>query len=346
MTPTQVSEAIKDETRGAASAQQNTMKAVMRYRYGPSAVLQVEEVGKPEVGDNEALVRVRAAAVNPADWHVMTGLPYVARAAFGLRAPKEHRLGRDVAGTVEAVGKNVTRFRPGDDLYGEVDAGSFAEYVCVAEDSAAPKPANLTFEQAAAVPLAGITALQGLRDAGALRTGQRVLINGASGGVGTFAVQIGRWLGAEVTGVCSTRNLDLVRSLGAAHAIDYSREDFAQGPQRYDVIFDLAGNRSLSDLRRALTPEGTLVLSSGSGGRWLGPVGQIATAVVLSPFVRQRLRTLVARRNYKDLAVLTELVESGRVKPVVDRTYPLSETAEAIRHVEAGHARGKVVVCV
>ncbi len=322
------------------------MKAIVRDRYGSPDVLELREIEMPMMGDDDVLVRVRAAAVNPADWHLMSGLPYVARAAFGLRTPKNRLLGRDVAGTVEAVGKGVAQLARGDEVYGEVEAGSFAEYVCVPQEFAEPKPASLTFEQAAAVPLAGTTALQGLRDAGALQPGQSVLINGASGGVGTFAVQIARSFGADVTGVCGSGNADLVRSLGADHVIDYAREDFARAGKQYDLIFDLAGNRSLGDLRHALTPEGTLVLSSGSGGRWFGPVGQIAGALVRSPFLRQKLRTLVARRSKSDLAVLKELVASGKVRPVVDRTYPLSETADAVRYLELGHARGKVVVVV
>jgi NADPH:quinone reductase-like Zn-dependent oxidoreductase len=276
----------------------------------------------------------------------MRGLPYIMR-PIGLRIPKDGSFGSDVAGQVEAVGKAVTRFRPGDKVFAHVLSGGFAEYTCVSEDVLGLKPANLTFEQAAAVPLAALTALQGLRDHGQIQAGQKVLIIGASGGVGTFAVQLGKSFGADVTGLCSTRNLDLVRSIGADHVIDYTKEDFTQSGQKYDLIFQLAGTRSPSDCRRALTSKGKLILSSGeSDGRWIGPLDRIIKAVVLSPFVSQRLGPFEAKRSKEDLQILKELIESGKVSPVIDRTYPLSETAEAVRYLEEGHARGKVVIAV
>jgi NADPH:quinone reductase-like Zn-dependent oxidoreductase len=322
------------------------MKAITYHRYGPPEVLGLEEVDEPVVQDDDVLVRVRAASVNPRDWHFLRGLPYVVR-PVGLRRPKSGVLGSDIAGQVEAVGKAVTRFRPGEEVFAFVLSGAFAEHAAVPEAVLGHKPATLSFEQAATVPLAALTALQGLRDHGRVQPGQKVLILGASGGVGTFAVQLAKSYGAEVTGVSSTRNLELVRSLGADHVIDYTREDFTRSGQRYDLIFQLAGTRSPSDLRRALTPKGTLVLSSGeSEGRWIGPLGRVVKAAVLSPFLRQRLVTFEAKQSKDDLRVLKELVESGRLSPVIDRTYPLIETSEAIRYLETGHARGKVVVTV
>jgi NADPH:quinone reductase-like Zn-dependent oxidoreductase len=322
------------------------MKAIAYHRYGPPEVLGLEEVDEPVVQDDDVLVRVRAASVNPRDWHFLRGLPYVVR-PVGLRRPKSGVLGSDIAGQVEAVGKAVTRFRPGDEVFAFVLSGAFAEHAAVPEAVLGPKPATLTFEQAATVPLAALTALQGLRDHGRVRPGQKVLILGASGGVGAFAVQLAKSFGAEVTGVSSTRNLELVRSLGADHVIDYTREDFTRSGQTYDLIFQLAGTRSPSDLRRALTPKGTLVLSSGeSDGRWIGPLGRVIKAAVLSPFLRQRLVTFEAKQSKDDLRVLKELVESGKLVPVIDRTYPLIETSEAIRYLETGHARGKVVITV
>jgi NADPH:quinone reductase-like Zn-dependent oxidoreductase len=319
------------------------MKAIVQDRYGSPDVLDLREIDKPVVEDGEVLVRVRAASANPADWHFMRGLPYVMRPQSGLDKPKNGVLGRDVAGQVEAVGKDVTRFRPGDEVFANVGTGGFAEYTCVSEDFLELKPVNLTFEQTAAVPLAGLTALQGLRDAGQVQPEQKVLIIGASGGVGTFAVQIAKSFGADVTGVCSTRNVEMVRSLGADHVIDYTQEDFAQSGQKYDLIFQLAGTRSPSACRRALTPKGTLVLSSGeSSGRWIGPVDRIIKAVVLSPFVGQKLGSFLAKPNSDDLQFLKELIEAGKVTPVIDRTYPLSETPEAIRYLEEGHAEGKL----
>jgi NADPH:quinone reductase-like Zn-dependent oxidoreductase len=323
------------------------LKAITYHEYGSPDALEFEDVDAPVVKDDEVLVRVRAASVNPRDWHFMRGVPYFMRAQAGLRRPKSSLLGSDVAGQVEAAGTAVTRFHPGDEVFAHVQEGGFAEYAAVPEESLGLKPANLTFEQAAAVPLAGLTALQGLRDQGRVRPGQKVLIIGAAGGVGTFAVQLAKHFGADVTGVCSTRNLDLVRSIGADHVIDHTREDFTQGGQRYDLIFQLAGTRSPSDLRRALTPKGTLLLSSGeSDGRWVGPMDRILKALVLAPFVSQRLSSFLAKSTTEDLQVLKELIEAGKVSPVIDRTYPQSEVPEAIRYLEEGHARGKVVVTV
>jgi NADPH:quinone reductase-like Zn-dependent oxidoreductase len=324
------------------------MKAIMQDRYGSPAALELREVGKPVAADNEVLVRVHAAAVNAADWHFMRGDPYLARATLGFRRPKVKIRGRDFAGRVEAVGTDVKRFRPGDEVFGEAD-GAFAEYLCVPENMVGTKPANLTFEQAAAMPLAGTTALMGLRDSGHVQPGQHVLVNGASGGVGTFAVQIAKSFGAEVTGVCSTRNVDLVRSIGADHVIDYTRADFTRTGRRYDVVFDLVGNRSLNELRRALTPTGTLILSGGGvsrGGSLIGPLGLIVRGQALSRFVRHRLLVLTATPSRENLATLKELAESGKVVPVIDRTYSLSDVPEAIRYVEGEHARAKVVITV
>jgi NADPH:quinone reductase-like Zn-dependent oxidoreductase len=326
--------------------EESTLKAITYHRYGSPDVLELEEVDEPVVNDDEVLVRVRAVSVNPRDWHFMRGLPYVMR-PVGLRIPKDGGLGSDVAGQVEAVGKDVTRFRPGDEVYADVLAGGFAEYARVPEALVELKPANLSFEQAAAVPLAALTALQGLRDHGRVQPGQKVLIIGASGGVGTFAVQIAKSFGADVTGVCSTRNVDLVRSIGADHVIDYTQEDFTQSGQKYDLILQLAGTRSASDCRRALTSGGTLLLSSGeSDGRWIGPLDRIIKALVLSPFVSQRLAPFEAKRSREDLQALRELIEAGKVSPVIDRTYPLSDLPDAMRYLEEGHARGKVVVTV
>jgi NADPH:quinone reductase-like Zn-dependent oxidoreductase len=329
-----------------AADKESAMKAIVQDKYGSPDVLELKDVGKPAAKDDEALVRVHAAAVNPADWHVMRGLPYIARLAFGLREPQGRLRGTDVAGHVEAVGRNVKQFQPGDEVFGWCKGAPFAEYVCVREDGIALKPASLTFEQAAAVPLAAITALQGLRDKGRIQPGQKVLINGASGGVGTFAVQIAKSFGANVTGVCSTRNVDMVRSIGADQVIDYTQDDFTHSAQRYDLIFDNVASRSLSDCRRALTPKGTLIINSGTGGRWTGALGRVVTALVLSPFVRQRLRPFFTKANQADLFVLKELIEAGKLTPVIDRTYRLSETPEAIGYLEEGHARGKVVITV
>ncbi|MFJ3305235.1 NAD(P)-dependent alcohol dehydrogenase [Streptomyces sp. NPDC086549] len=323
------------------------MKAVVQDRYGPPDVLELRDVDKPVPGDDEVLVRVRAAALNAYDWHLMRGDPYVARLALGPRAPRARIRGRDFAGEVAAVGRNVRDLQPGDEVFGEVD-GTFAEYVCVPDAWVERKPATLTFEQAAALPLAGNTALRGLRDVAGLRPGQQVLVNGASGGVGTFAVQIARTLGAEVTGVCGTRNAELVRSLGADHVVDYTREDFTRAGRRYDVVLDMVANRGISELRRALTPTGTLVLGGGgSPGQFLGAPALILKGLVLSPFVRQRLRPLIGPAPSKAvLAELRRLADSGKLAPVIDRTYTLGEAPEAIRYLEEEHARGKVVVTV
>jgi len=324
------------------------MKAIAHEEFGSADVLELKEVRKPDVERDEVLVRVRAASPNPWDWHFMRGLPYIARlAGAGVRKPKNSVLGSDMAGDVEAVGNEVTRFRPGDEVFGFVRVGAFAEYVSVPEELLALKPANLSFQQAATVPLAALTALQGLRDVGEIRSGQRVLIVGASGGVGTFAVQIAKWFGADVTGVCSTRNLEMVRSIGADSVIDYTREDFTRRGQKYDLIFQLAGTASPSACRRVLTPKGRLVLSSGdSPGRFIGPVDRIIKAVLLSLFIGQTLSPLDTKPNSKDLKFLRELIEAGSVTPVIDRTYPLREAADAIRYLETGRARGKVVISV
>ena len=323
------------------------MKAIVQDTYGAPEVLELRDIDKPAVGDDEVLVRVRAAAVNPADWAIMGGLPYIARPVYGgLRKPKNRVRGTDVAGEVEAVGTSVTRFRPGDAVFGWCN-GAFAEYASVSDDALEPMPANLTFEQAAAAPLAGFVALQALRDKGKVRAGQKILVNGASGGIGTFAVQIAKSFGADVTGVCSTRNVDLVRSIGADHVIDYTREDFTQTGQRYDFILDNVGNHSLSDLRRALTAAGTLVPNSGGfDNRWFASLGRVVSALVVSPFVSQTLRPFVVSPKHADLVVLKDLMEAGNATPVIDRTYPLSEVPRALGYVGGGHARGKVVITV
>lgn len=323
------------------------MKAIVRDAYGSPDVLELREIDKPEIGDDEVLVHVHAAGVDRGVWHVMTGLPYPIRlAGYGLRAPKNPVIGSDVAGVVEAVGKNVTRFQSGDEVFG-IGKGTFAEYARAREDKLAPKTANLTFEQAAVVAISGLPALQGLRDHGRVEPGQDVLIIGASGGVGTYAVQLAKAFGAHATGVCSTTKVDVVRSIGADHVIDYTRDDFAEGEQRYDLILDIGGNSSLARLRRALTPRGTLVIVGGeTGGRWLGGTDRQLRALMLSPFVGQKLGTFISKENHEDMLVLKELIESGQVTPVIDRTYPLSEVPEAIRYLEEGHARGKVVITV
>ena len=326
------------------------MKAMVNMKYGPPDVLRLTAVEEPVPRDDEVLLKVHAASVNPADWHLLRGTPYIARLQIGLRRPKETVLGCDVAGQVEAVGKNVTMLQPGDEVFGSPfmrGFGAFAERVSVSEELLAPKPANLSFEQAAAVPLAASTALQGLRDHGRIEPEHRVLIIGASGGVGTFAVQIAKYFGAEVTGVCSTRNVEMVRSLGADHVIDYTKEDFTRSGRKYDLVFQLAGTRSPSECRRALTSKGTLVEISGdSDGRWIGPMDRIVKALVLSPFVSQKMASFTVKPNKEDLRFLKELIEDGKLTPVIDRTYPLYETPEAIRYLENGRARGKVVIIV
>lgn len=322
------------------------MKAIVQDRYGSPDVLKLEDIDRPTPGDDDVLVEVYAAGVEQGVVHLMTGLAYAVRLGFGLRAPRDRVRGRELAGRVEAVGKNVTRFRPGDEVFG-IGEGTFAAYACAHERKLARKPANLTFEQAAAVVISAITALQAIRDAGEVKPGQKVLVTGAGGGVGTFAVQLAKAFGAEVTGVCSTAKTDLVRSIGADHVIDYTREDFTQGGRRYDLILDGAGNRPVARLRRALTPRGTLVLVGGEdGGRWLGGMERSLGAVMLSPFVGQRLRMMLARERGEDLDLLRELAEAGTITPAIGGTYPLSEVPEAMRQLIAGHARGKLVIAV
>ena len=316
------------------------MRAVLYRRYGSPDVLELDDVDVPATGDDDVLVRVHAAAVNPGDLYSLLGRPYVVRLITGLVTPRQPVLGRAFAGTVEAVGENVSRFRPGDEVYGEIPGGAYAEYVSVAERVLARKPHNTPFEEAAAVPLSGVTALKGLRDKGEVAPGNKVLINGASGGVGTLAVQIARSMGAEVTAVCSSRNVEMVQSLGADHVVDYTGEDFTLG-RGYDVVFDLVGNRSLAELRRTLTPTGTLVLSSGPPSP---TIRRIITALVLSPFLRGRMAPLLQRSSREDLEHLTELIEASTLTPVIDRTYRLSDAPEAIRYQGQGHARGRTVI--
>lgn len=323
------------------------MKAIMQDRYGSVDVLEYGETPRPEPADGEVLVRVHAASVNAYDWHFLHGDPKLARPMMGLLRPKQRIRGRDFAGRVESVGAGVTSLKPGDEVFGEAD-GAFAEYVCAPESTVDVKPANLTFEQAAAVPLAANTALIGIRDVAQVDPGETVLVNGASGGVGTFAVQIAKAYGAHVTAVCRTRNVDLVRSLGADHVIDYTREDFTRGGP-YGVVLDLVGNRSLAEFRRALAPTGTLVLSGGGmyeGGSFVGPMGLFLKRRAIAPFARQRLVELPAKQSKANLAELRRLVESGKIAPVVERVFPLSEAAQAIRHLEVEHARAKIVISV
>jgi NADPH:quinone reductase-like Zn-dependent oxidoreductase len=316
------------------------MKAIVQNDYGSPDVYELKEIDKPVVKDGEVLVRIHAAGLNAGDYFAMRGEPYMIRMSVGWPKPKNFVPGWDVAGTVEVVGQNVTRFQPGDEVFGAC-TGTCAEYVCAEEDKFALKPANLTFEQAAAVPTAAVTALRGLRDERNVQPGQKVLINGASGGVGTFAVQIAKALGAEVTGVCSTRNVDMVRSIGADHVVDYTQEDFTQSGQRYDLILDNVGNHSLSDCRRILTPQGILQPNTGHAG-----MGYVIQALVLSLFMRQHGSLFVTHPNHEDLDVLKEFIEDGKITPVIDRTYPLSETPEAFRYLDKEHARGKVVITV
>lgn len=323
------------------------MKAIVYHNYGSPDVLKREEIEKPTPGDDEILIKVRAASLNPLNWYLIRGKPYIVRLLFGgLRKPKVTRPGGNLAGQVEAVGRNVAQFKPGDEVFGSCP-GAFAEYACARENKLALKPANLTFQQAAAVPGAAITALQGLRDKGRIQPGQKVLINGAAGGVGTFAVQIAKAFGADVTGVCSTRNVDMVRSIGADHVIDYTQEDFSQSGRRYDLILDNAGNHPLSACRRVLVSNGILVLvgKADAHGRWtIGPLARWIAALVLSPFVSQKVVMLLASINKDDLVALKELTEAKKVTPVIDRCYTLSEVPEAIRYLAEGHARGKVVI--
>jgi len=325
------------------------MKAYVYRDFGSPDVLRLEEIEKPVPADNQLLIRVHAVSVNPLDWHYMEGTPYLGRLVeFGFLKPRNTRLGVDYAGTVEAVGKEVTQFKPGDEVYGN-RFGAFAEYICATDKALALKPANLTFDQAAAIPVAGVTALQGLRDKGKLQPGQKVLINGASGGVGTFAVQLAKTMGAEVTGVCSGRNVELVRSLGAAHVIDYTKEDFTKSGQRYDLIIDNVGNRSALEFTRVLNPEGKLVMIGGGGPEdqgFIGPLIKPLKMVVLKRFLTQEVGGMLAQMNQKDLTFLADLIQTGKVTPVIDKTYPFSQLPEAMRYLETGRARGKVVVTV
>ena len=325
------------------------MKAIVYCDYGVGN-LKFQDIEKPTPADDQLLVKVRAASVNPLDWHFVEGTPKIMRMmGVGLRKPTDTQLGVDFAGTVEAIGKNVTKFKPGDEVFGG-RTGAFAQYVCVRESRAvALKPPNITFEQAASVPIAAITALQGLRDKGKVQAGQTVLINGASGGVGTFAVQIAKTLGADVTGVCSSRNLDMVRSLGADHVIDYTKEDFTKSGQRYDVILDNVGTQPLSGFRRVLKPNGIFVMIGGGGpneGKWVGALARPIKTMLMSPFTSQKMGMMLAELNQKDLTILADLMQSGKVTPVIDRTYKLSEVSAAIAYLEQGHARGKVVITV
>jgi NADPH:quinone reductase-like Zn-dependent oxidoreductase len=333
------------------------MKAAVYTSYGPPDVVQIQDVEKPEPSDNEVLIQVRAAAVNPLDM-VMKGRPYLARLMTGLRTPKVTRVGVDVAGQVEAVGRNVTQFKPGDEVFGAclrdphasgvnvwVCQGAFAEYACVPESTLVVKPDNITFEQAASVPVAAFTALQGLRDKGQIQPGQTVLVNGAAGGVGTFAVQIAKTFGAEVTGVCSTKHVEMVRSIGADQVIDYTQEDFTKQGQRYDLMFDCVGNHSLSACRRVLHPQGRLIMVGDRSGRGLiGLFARLITALVMSRFVSQKLGTFLARPSKEDLIIMHDLLKAGKVTPVIDKRYPLSDVPEALRYLEAGHATGKIVI--
>jgi len=328
----------------ALSQDAETMKAVTYYCYGSTDVLEFGEIEKPVPADLEVLIKVRAAAVNPLDWHYMHGTPYFMRFLSGIGAPDVAGLGVDFAGTVETVGRNVTRFKPGDDVFGGAD-GAFAEYVLLAEDGAlARKPANVSFEQAASTPIAAITALQALRDQGRLQPGQKVLINGASGGVGTFAVQIAKSMGAEVTGVCSTRNVEMVLSIGADHVFDYTKEDYTDSGQQYDLIVDMVGNHSWSANRRMLKPDGILIMVGGSKGNWLGPMVTPIMALITAPVVEQEFVMMLADLDRDDLTTLGDLMQAGELTPVIDSRYPLSDIRAAIQHSEDGHARGKIII--
>jgi len=333
--------------RRTATGWEAAMEAIVQDVYGSTEVLTLKDIAQPEVGNKEVLVRVHAAGVDRGAWHLMTGRPYLLRiAGYGLRRPKNPVRGREVAGVVEAIGADVTRFRPGDAVMG-IGEGTFAEYARAREDKLVPKPASLTFEQAAAVPISAGTALQAVRDQGKVQPGQKVLVIGASGGVGTFAVQLAKTFGADVTGVASTAKVDLVRSIGADHVIDYTRDDVADGRQHYEVILDIGGNRPLSHLRRALTRQGTLVLVGGeSGDRWTGGMGRQVLAVATSAFSRQNMRMFINKERSADLQYLTELIDAGKVTPIIDRTYPLRQTPEAILYLEEGHSRGKIVITV
>jgi len=336
-----------DDGTNPTTDQENTMRAITQYEYGaPRDVLELQEIEKPTVGDDDVLVRVQAVGIHIGDWLVTSGTPYLIRLmGYGLRKPKTNVPGTELAGNVEAVGKNVKQFQQGDEVLG-FGTGGFAEYASISQDALVLKPSNITFEQAAAVPISAFTALQAIRDQAKVQRGQKVLIIGASGGVGTYAVQIAKAYGADVTGVCSTRNVDMVRSIGADYVIDYTQENITESGQRYDVILDMAGNRSLSELRSALTPDGTLVIVGGSGGRWLMGYGRTLRAVAVSPFVSQNLRQFMSTTNKEDLVVLKELIEDGKVTPVVDRTFPLRETPDALDYVGQRHTQGKTVVTV
>lgn len=321
------------------------MKAILFPRYGSPDVLQLTEVEKPVPNENQVLIKVVAASANPLDWHRMRGEPFIARMGEGLRKPTDTRLGADLAGRVEAVGKNVTEFKPGDEVFGAIGAGSFAEYACTREKNLALKPGHISFEAAAAAPVVGLTALQGLRDTGQIRAGQKVLVNGASSGVGNFAVQLAKSYGTEVTGVCSTRNLEMVRSTGADHVVDYTREDFTRNGQTYDLIYDAIGNRSVSDYRRALTPKGKCVIAGFTS------LPRLFEHMIMGPWMSRRGDKKVglmgvSNANKEDLLAIKELLETGKVVPVIDRRYPLRETAAAIRYLETMHARGKVIILV
>jgi len=332
------------EPAPAVSSESESMKAIVYRCYGSPEVIEFEDIAKPTPADDEVLVKVVAASVNPRDWHFVRGTPYFLRLVAGLGAPDNTSLGVDFAGTVEAVGSKVKRFKPGDEVFGG-QTGAFAEYVIVAEDGAlAMKPADVSFAQAASAPIAAVTALQALRDLGELEPGQKVLVNGASGGVGTFAVQIAKSFGAEVTGVCSTRNVEMVRSIGADHVFDYTKENYTESGQQYDLILDMVGNHSLSANRRALKPDGTFVIVGGSKGNWLGPMMSPIKALFLSPFVDQEFIMILAEMTQDDLATLGELMQAGKVTPVIDSRYQLSEVRSALQHSEDGHARGKIVI--
>jgi NADPH:quinone reductase-like Zn-dependent oxidoreductase len=338
-----------DESSRVALAAGQKMRAMFHEVYGSPELLRLREIDRPVIADHEILVRVRAAALHVGDCFSVRGSPFAMRIVTGLLRPKSGVPGFDLAGQVEAVGKSVRRFQPGDEVFGALDAGasgSCAEYAKTGEKHLALKPKNLTFEEAATLGTSGLAALHGLRDAGKVRAGQKILINGASGGVGTFAVQIAKSFGAEVTGVCSTANVDLVRSIGADHVIDYTREDFTERAERYDLMFDNVENRSLADLRRVLTPTGTLLLNSGTGATGLAMLIRLVRPLVISPFVRQNLRRYLSMPKHEDLVVLKDLAEAGKLRPVIDRTFGLSEAAAALRHIESGHARGKIVVRV
>jgi len=327
-----------------AASESETMQAVVYRCYGATDVLEFGDIVKPTPADDEVLVKIATASVNPLDWHYMRGSPYIMRLGSGLGAPDDPRMGVDFAGTVEAVGKNVENFKPGDEVFGGRD-GAFAQYLVIPADRAiVMKPANVTFAQAAAVPIAAISALQALRDKGKIKAGQKVLINGASGGVGTFAVQIAKSFGAEVTGVCSTRNVEMVLSIGADHVIDYKQDDYTKNDEQYDLIIDMVGNHSLSANRRAMRPEGTYVIVGGAKGNWLGPLMGPIKAMLYSPFVKQEFVMLLAALRQDDLAILADLMQAGKVTPVIDRHYPLSAVAEALRYSEDGHARGKIII--